>query len=240
MTAYILIRVILAVAGVFFGVLEGNGAVWIFNRIPESWLLDYGQTPKEADKEQDDDPYRQRIRRNPWRYLFSGLFVVLNITMFEEDWQFGIIASAAMWFLLEMAISDKLYRIVPDQFILLLAVCGLGFLPYHGSWQDCLFGAAAGFGVTALIELLGKVTYRREAIGGGDIKLFTALGFMCGVSGVLFIFAASAVVAAAHFVVMLMRKKIKRTDSLPMVPYIAACAAVYLAFLWGRFEIIEF
>lgn len=234
MTASILIRVILAVAGGFFGFLEGNGAVWIFNRIPESWLRDYGEPLKE-----DDDPYRQRIRRSPWRYLFSGLFVVLNITMFEKDWQFGIMASAAIWFLLEMAIADKLYRIVPDQFIVLLAVCGLGFIPYHGNWQDSLFGAAIGFGVTALIELLGKVTYRRDAIGGGDIKLFTALGFVCGVSGVIFIFAASAVLAAMHFVLLLARKKIKKTDSLPMVPYIAVCAAAYLAFFWGKFEIIE-
>ena len=69
--------------------------------------------------------------------------------------------------------------------------------------------------------------------------MFTALGFVCGVSGVIFIFAASAVLAAMHFVLLLARKKIKKTDSLPMVPYIAVCAAAYLAFFWGKFEIIE-
>ncbi len=29
------------------GVLLGNGAVYVFNRLPASWLCDYGEVPKE-------------------------------------------------------------------------------------------------------------------------------------------------------------------------------------------------
>ena len=220
----VLIKVIIAV---LIGVLQGNGAVYFFNKMPASWLCDYGETPSEELL----NPTTQRIKSNPWKYLFSMGFVILNTKLVVDDWQFALAASAALWILLELALSDKKYSIVPDQLLILLAVTAIGIIPFHSSWKAPLLGALIGFSIMMLIALVGKLAYRRDTLGGGDIKLFSALGLIAGPKGILFIFAATTLLSAACFAYLLAKKRAKITDSLPMVPYIATSAAFYLVFL---------
>ena len=220
----VLIKVIIAV---LIGVLQGNGAVYFFNKMPASWLCDYGETPSEELL----NPTTQRIKSNPWKYLFSMGFVILNTKLVVDDWQFALAASAALWILLELALSDKKYSIVPDQLLILLAVTAIGVIPFHSSWKAPLLGALIGFSIMMLIALVGKLAYRRDTLGGGDIKLFSALGLIAGPKGILFIFAATTLLSAACFAYLLSKKRVKITDSLPMVPYIATAAAFHLVFL---------
>lgn len=220
----VLIKVIIAV---LIGVLQGNGAVYFFNKMPASWLCDYGETPSEELL----NPTTQRIKSNPWKYLFSMGFVILNTKLVVDDWQFALAASSALWILLELALSDKKYSIVPDQLLILLAVTAIGVIPFHSSWKAPLLGALIGFSIMTFIALLGKLAYRRDTLGGGDIKLFSALGLIAGPKGILFIFAATTLLSAACFAYLLSKKRVKITDSLPMVPYIATAAAFYLVFL---------
>ena len=42
----------------------------------------------------------------------------------------------------------------------------------------------------------------------------------------------SALLSGAHMVVLLAMHKIKRKDTIPMVPYIVAAASIYLIFIW--------
>ena len=216
-------------AAILAGILAGNGAVYFFNKMPAAWLCDYGQKPSAELL----DPYTQRVKSYPWKFLFTMFFVVVNIKLVTDDWQFAAASLCAIWLLLEMAIADKKYRIVPDQLIILLAVSALGFIPFHGSWRECLFGGLTGFGVMAFCALLGKLAYRRDALGGGDIKLFFSLGLIVGTGGILLVFGLTALLSAGHFIWLLARRKLKRADTVPMVPYIAAASCIYFVFLWG-------
>lgn len=220
---------------ILMGVFAGNGAVYVFNKIPASWLCDYGQTPPP----ELCDPYTQRIKSYPWKFLFTMLFIILGIKLVMDDWRFAAAALCCLWLLLEMAVADKKYRVVPDQFVLLTAVTALGFIPFHGRWTDCLYGGLAGFGIMLFTALLGKLAYRRETVGGGDVKLFAALGLILGLRGVLLVFALTALVSACHLIWLLMRKRIKKHDQIPMVPYIAISTAIYLVFLWGNESILQ-
>ncbi len=230
----VLIIGVKCLAAILAGILAGNGAVYFFNKMPAAWLCDYGEKPSEELL----DPYTQRVKSYPWKFIFTMLFTVINIKLVIDDWQFAVAALCAAWLLLEMAIADQKYRIVPDQLILLLAVSAFGFIPFHGSWRECLFGGLTGFGVMAVCALIGKLAYRRDTLGGGDIKLFFALGLILGVGGILIVFAMTALLSSGHFVLLLARKKLKRTDTVPMVPYIAASAGIYLVFLWGYGQIL--
>ena len=218
---------------VFAGVLLGNGAVWFFNRIPAEWLTEYGEKPSE----ELSDPYTQRLKSYPWKYVFTMVFVAAGIYMTWEDWRYAVPALAAMWLLLEMSVSDIKYMIVPDQFIMLLAVTGLGFLPFAGGWKMMLLGAALGFGVTGFAALLGKVIYKETAVGAGDIKLFASLGFVTGLDGMIIIFILTALISAGHLIWRMIRHKVKKGDSVPMVPYIAIAAGIYMIFLSGRSDL---
>ena len=215
--------------GVFLvlGIVLGNAAVYLFNHVPGKWLCDYGQEPDEELLH----PTCQRVKSTPWKFVFSGAFVVIGIYMGTKEPFYALPAVFAMWMLLEMSIADIKYMIVPDQFIIGLLVCGLGILPTSEDLMINVYGAAAAFVVLIAIAGLSKLIYKQSAIGGADIKLFTALGLLTGIYGVAIIFVLSTLISAGHFVVLLILKKAKLRDRRPMVPYIAGCAAFYMVFL---------
>lgn len=228
MTATMVV-LIKCLAAILLGIFEGNGAVYIFNRIPAEWLCDYGEKPLEELL----DRYSQRVKSTPWKYVFTMLFVVLNIKLVTEDWRFGIAASISLWILLEIAIADKKYKIIPDQMVMLLAVSAMGFVTFHDGFKDCLLGGVCGFGIMFAVALIGKLASGRESLGGGDIKLFTALGLICGFTGILVVYALTALIAGGHMVILLAMKKVKKGDAVPMAPYIGIATGVYMVFLWG-------
>ena len=221
--------IIESVAFLAVGLVLGSAAVYVFNHLPGKWLCDYGQEPSEELLH----PTTQRIKSTPWKFVFSGFFVVIGIKMGVENPFYAIAAVCAIWLLLEMAIADIKYMIVPDQLIVMLIICGLGMIPQGtGSATDILWdtliGAAIGLGLTLIVALIGRIIYKKAAVGGADIKLFTALGLLTGVKGIIFIFVASTLVSAGHFAYLLLRKKASKYDERPMVPYIAGAAAFYM------------
>lgn len=220
---------IVCVAVILAGIALGNAAVYLFNRMPTQWFCDYDQN-KVA--EIPDFPYTQRIKSYPWKFIFSMFFISMGIYLAVRDPWFAAAALLLMWLMVELSIGDVLYKIIPDQLLILISVTALGFLKYNQGWQDMAAGAAIGFGITGLTALMGKLAYGRETLGGGDIKLFTALGLVLGMGGILAVFLLSTLFSAGHFVILLAEKKIKMHDSRPMAPYIAAAVFVYVTFLW--------
>lgn len=215
-------------AAIVVGVLLGNSAVYVFNHLPGEWLCDYGQQPDEELLH----PTRQRLRSTPWKYVFSGLFIVCAIWIGIRAPLYGVAALAALWLLLLMSVADVQYRIVPDQLVLFLVVTGIGFIPFHQNGPlDCLWGGLTGFLGMLAIAMIGRLVSRKDALGGGDIKLFGALGLCAGAGGILAIFILTTLLSAAHMTWLLLRKRIKRTDSRPMAPYIAVSAGIYLLIL---------
>lgn len=228
MTENYITTIITCIIAIIAGVILGNSAVYIFNRIPGKWLCDYGVEPDEELLH----PTRQRVRSTPWKYCFSCLFVMAAIKLGLEDPLYAVIALITCWILLEMAIADLKYMIVPDQFIVLLMVAAVGFVPHHSSGPfSGILGGLIGFGIMFLIGVLGKLIYKKDSLGGGDIKLFMALGLCLGVKGILTVFVLSTFVTAVHLAYLMARKQIKPREQRPLVPYIAVSATIYMVIL---------
>ena len=228
MEKQLIVTLIICGAAIGAGVVLGNGAVYFFNRMPGKWLCDYGQEPSEELLH----PTCQRVKSTPWKYVFTGFFVVIGITLGLQNPLYAFPALIAIWLLLEMSIADIKYMIVPDQLIMLLVLTGLGFIRHHAfGVMDCLLGAAVGFGVLLIIALISKIFYKEPAVGGADIKLFAALGLAIGTDGIIAVFVISSFLSAGHFICMMVKKGAKLTDERPMVPYIAAAATIYLVIL---------
>jgi len=214
-------------ASIIAGVIAGNGAVVAFNRMPASWLCDYNEEPEGELKQRDV----QRIKSYPWKAAFSMLFVIVGIKMAVYDWQYATAALVSMWALLIIALADQKYMIIPDQFVILLALSAFGYAPYYNSFLSPLYGALIGGGCMLFIGFVGKLIFKKEAVGFGDVKLFAATGLITGPVGVCLILAASSFLSCVVFGVKLIRKKIKRADVLPLGPFIAISTAVYLVFV---------
>ena len=213
-------------AAVIAGILAGNGAVVVFNRLPARWLCDYREEPGKDLKQTES----QRIKSHPWKAAFSMLFVLFAVKLAVFDWQYAFAALVSLWALLIIAVADQKYMIIPDQFVILLALSAFGYVPYHQSYLAPLWGALIGGGCMLIIGVTGKLIFKKEALGFGDVKMFAAVGLITGPIGVSLILVASSFLSCVIFGVGLLRKKNKRTDVLPLGPYIALSTAVYLLF----------
>lgn len=122
---------------------------------------------------------------------------------------------------------DCKYKRVPDMALVLFLPVALmspavqtgGFIwgPLLRALLTSCIGAAGCFLILLAAALLSK---DGAGLGGGDIKLMTALGFIygpAGAAGILLIAAPLAAVAAC----MIRRKKGPRPLGLPFVPFLA-------------------
>lgn len=222
------IIVVKLIAALITGVLAGHSVVYMFNRMPAEWLTDYGEEPSEELK----DRSVQRIKGYPWKLVLSGMFICIAVNLVSFDWQFCAAGVVYSWALSMIFAADKKYGIIPDQFVILTAVSAMGFIPFHDSFVQQIYGVLIGAGIMLLSALLGRLIFRKETLGFGDVKLFAAIGLALGVHGTLFVLAASAMTSAAVFGIGLIRKRIKRDDMVPLGPYICGAGIFYVAIIW--------
>ncbi|MBN2857868.1 MAG: prepilin peptidase [Candidatus Delongbacteria bacterium] len=79
------------------------------------------------------------------------------------------------------------------------------------SLAGSLLGALTGFGMLYLIQIAGKIIYKQDAIGTGDLYLFGSAGLLMGPKLTFFAFMFASLAAVISFaipsIVNLMRKK---------------------------------
>ena len=98
--------------------------------------------------------------------------------------------------LLGIALSDARFYIIPDQFSLGGAVLGLALAPFAPAiaFVEALTGAVVGFVLLWVVGWLGRKAFKKEAMGGGDIKMMAMVGAFLGTQGVfLTVFLGSLV-----------------------------------------------
>lgn len=115
---------------------------------------------------------------------------------------------------------DLEHKILPDSINLYLAICffAIAFTQYKLSY--ILIGGAIGFlfplGVTYLFYLLRN----QVGLGGGDIKLFGALGLILGPIGIIYNILFSCILGTIITIPLLLTKKMDRQTALPFGPSI--------------------
>jgi len=122
------------------------------------------------------------------------------ILLHGPEWE-ALRGAVLMTLLLGIAVSDARYYIIPDQFSVGGAVLGLGlaFMPGGITWVAALAGAATGFLLLWFIAWAGEKVFKKEAMGGGDIKMMALIGAFLGVPGVLLTLFLGSLFGAAIF-----------------------------------------
>ena len=104
--------------------------------------------------------------------------------------------------LLGIAVTDLRAYIIPDEFTLGGLVIGL-LLAAFGGWDALLragIGAVAGFALLYAVGFLGTMVFRKDAMGGGDIKMMAMVGAFVGWQGVLLTVFLGALLGTLIFV----------------------------------------
>jgi len=89
--------------------------------------------------------------------------------------------------LLGIALTDAREYIIPDEFSLGGLLLGLAFAAFPGGmpFLRAVAGAAVGFASLYLVAIVGQWVFRKEAMGGGDIKMMAMVGAFVGPAGAL-------------------------------------------------------
>lgn len=229
---YIMIgaRFILAVA---LAVLMGSGSVVVFNHLPAQWFKDDGKLP-------EDIRQRQRVPGSPWKFVFTGILGVCGLYMAAmSTLQYELAVLFALFIVLEMAIADWKYMVVPDQLNILLAVSALGFIGMNEKWWEPLAGAGAGLALGVALLALGYLVFHREAIGGADLKFLAAMGLVAGRSGILWIFVLTTLAGAVHGLYLVAFRGVSLREHKPMLPYAFVGTAFYFVLLKDYLEVLS-
>lgn len=127
-------------------------------------------------------------------------------------------------------IVDLRHQILPDLInlylgALFLVVSVINFHYYH--W---VLGFAFGFGFPYLISFIFYKLKGQIGLGGGDIKLWGALGIYLGPMGIIQNIFLSCFIGALLGGGLLLFKVIKREHPIPFGPFIIVVAAVQIYF----------
>jgi len=86
-------------------------------------------------------------------------------------------------------------------------------------------GIISGLLTMYAVAVFGKALFKKEALGGGDVKLMMAVGSFLGAAGVLFALFAGSILGSFFGIWFLARKK---GNVIPFGPFLSAGALVYL------------
>ena len=147
------VLIIKIATSVIVGFFAGPAAVYVFNHMPAGWLTEYGENPQKDPRLAKGE---KRIKENPWRWVYAAGFICLclRLSLIEysdgmlsvapelttETTQIAVAGLVACWILLIIALADLKFMIIPDQFVLLLALTAIGFAPL---WRDSGMADAA-------------------------------------------------------------------------------------------------
>lgn len=100
-----------------------------------------------------------------------------------------------------IALTDARYYLIPDEFSLGGLVLGLAtaFLPGGPTAVQAALGAALGFVLLLGVAHAGKFAFKKDAMGGGDIKMMGMIGAFLGMPGVLLTIFLGALLGSVVF-----------------------------------------
>ena len=165
--------------------------------------------------------------RYPLVEALAGLSTVAALSRFGTG-GVGLVYTALLYALIAVSFIDLDFQIIPDEISLGGLVLGLGlslWIPsLHGTdsrWLSLgrsVLGVIVGGGILYATGLMGDWLFRKESMGGGDIKLLAMAGSALGWKPVLLTFFVSPVLALVPGLYVLLRK---RSHVIPYGPFLA-------------------
>lgn len=169
---------------------------------------------------------------------FTSLLTVLFVWHLGlQPWTF--VAIAIVYALIALSVIDLQHMIIPDRFSLGLIVLGLAVAwmnpNFSGVWWQrevaSLIGGSVGlFGVLA-IALIGTWIFKKEAMGGGDVKLMGGVGAIIGWEGVITTIVFASFFGLVYAIFLMIFKGKKGGDAIPFGPFLSLGALINLFYL---------
>ena len=181
---------------------------------------------------------KQRIS---WFYtifeILTGLLFVLCYCIFKDSIIDLLIALTFISMLIIIFVSDFHYLIIPDSVLLISSIILLVELIVKNGLSNFyvpLINGCLSFIIMYAIKLLGDFIFKKESMGGGDIKLLFVIGMVLGFPQALFsIFVGSLVGLPIAFVILL-----KKNDH--VIPFGPLLGVGSIIVMLTQFNVMDF
>jgi len=163
----------------------------------------------------------------------AGLILVGLLYRFGWDLD-RLIYAPLLLILLALSVIDlQVYRL-PNPIVLAGAILGLALLLLVRDRSLVMIGGGAllGGGLLWFNWLVGRVLFKRDGVGMGDIKLATMLGMWMGPGYILQTFFWAVVSAAFIGIGMIVVKRTGMSQKIPFGPFLALGTVVTI--FWGE------
>ena len=132
--------------------------------------------------------------------------------------------------LLIIIVSDYYYMIICDEILVIFGIILLieiYFMSGISGIINACIGGIVSFGIMFLIKIIGDFIFKKESMGGGDIKLLLLFGIVLGLPNSLFTIFIGSIIALPTSIISL-----KNNDShiLPFGPFLSMAAIILLLF----------
>lgn len=131
---------------------------------------------------------------------------------------------------------DFEFQIIPDEFSFMLMATGFAMSWFNYTLGDTvsqrmlnsLLGFLAGGGSLYLVAVIGKIIFKKDAMGGGDIKIMAGVGTFLGWDRVLFAIAIACFLGSIVGILLIVFRKIAKREAIAFGPYLAVASYLTL------------
>ena len=153
--------------------------------------------------------------------LLTGLIYLIIYLIYGLSVQtlIYIILSSA---LIIIAFIDLKEQMVPDVISLpgIAIGCILSFFVSYISFISSALGVVVGGGIILIIGFAGSLIFKKEAMGGGDVKLAAMIGAFLGWRYIIISLFLGFFLGALTGIILIITKIKKREDAIPFGPFI--------------------
>lgn len=165
----------------------------------------------------------------PLMELLTGILFVISYLLFGFSFEFLIAILISSFFVI-VIVSDVNYLVIPDETTIFfsLAIIIIKLIAYgiEACIKSILYGMFL-FAVMYIIMLIGNKLFKKESLGGGDIKLMFFVGTILSLPNGLFAIFLSSFLALPISLYAYLKNK---NRVIPFGPFILLAAFIIFAF----------
>jgi leader peptidase (prepilin peptidase)/N-methyltransferase len=178
-----------------------------------------------------------------WKYplveALNAFLYVLLLWRFGPDWAFLVYAVFCSA-LIVITFIDLEFQIIPDRITLpgipLGLLAGSLLLPDPFlraaplGWKAAVIGAVSGFLFYYFVAVAGEKIFKKEAMGGGDIKMMAMVGGFLGWKAIILTTFLGSLFGSVIGILIMVVKGREKGSLIPFGPFLALGAAISLFF----------
>lgn len=179
--------------------------------------------------------------------LVTGILTVIFFYRWRELPLWFIFSMLSCYLLIVVSVIDFKTMLISDFFSYSIGILGLissQFNPnFSGEWHQRLIysfsGIIAGAGFIWLLAFLGKLIYKKDAVGDGDMFLLGAIGSFMGYRGLFSVVIIASFLGSIYGISLILMKKADRVSYMPFGPFLSIGCIINLYRFWDFVEFIS-